>query len=89
MTLKNVYFYWVIIALPLLALAIAGLYFHLTADWFALLLIAYAFIYRPWTDGTRLYICGKITSKQLWRFFVPFWITFRRSDYFSFLYFDK
>lgn len=89
MTLKNIYFYWVMIALPLLALAIAVFYFHLAADWFALLLIVYAFIYRPWTDGTRLYICGKINSKQRWLFFVPFWITFRRSEYFSFLYFNK
>ena len=89
MTLKNVYFYWVLILPPLAALALGIFFFHLNEIWFGALLLAYVTIYRPWTDGTRLFLCGKISSKQRWRFFIPFWTTFKRVDYFMFLYFNK
>lgn len=89
MTLKNVSFYWALILLPMIALAI-GLYnYHLKPESFFLLLIVYGFIFRPWTDGTRLYYGGKITSKERLLFFIPFRMIFIRNEYFSFLYFDK
>ena len=84
--MKNIFVYYVAILTPLLAIII---WMRLTPHpyWFVLALFLYFFLYRPLTDGYRLYEKGIIGKKDICKLFIPF--NSIMVDHFRELYFRK
>lgn len=69
--MKNIFIYYVAISVPLAAIIIwVKLAPH--PYWFVSALFVYCFLYRPVTDGWRLYKKGLIKKKEIARMFIPF-----------------
>jgi hypothetical protein len=79
--MKNKLFFYLVITLPLLMLIWPLATGHKAL--FAVGLLAYALLYRPVTDGSRLLSIGKIERGDRWKLFIPFWsIKWFKSLYF-------
>jgi hypothetical protein len=82
LTMRNLLVYYLVIAIPLIALA--TLLFKGYKTVFFCGLIVYALLYRPLTDGFRLIALKKIEKQDLKKLFIPFW----RLKWFKNLYFN-
>lgn len=85
MNFRNLFFFYVIMAIPLLCLALLLRTHHVSAKIFVIGLFAYAFLYHPLICGLRLLQNKKIKRKEFFLNFVPFW----NQKYFNFLFFNK
>jgi len=83
--MKSLLVYYLSITIPLLALILLVSFHSIDSITFVILLMIWAFIYRPITDGMRLINKGIIQKKEFWKLFVPF----RRYDWFMELYFRR
>ena len=79
----NILVYYLLIFIPLIALAIGIKYELISSVTFASLLMGYAFIYHPFVSGLRLSALGILDRKNFWKTFIPFWNT----KYFGVLFF--
>ena len=82
--MKNLINYYAAIFLPMICL-ILYLLNGLSSTVFAVLLLTYALAYRPWIDALRLLALGKISRKQMYLPFIPFWSL----KYYSLLFFNR
>ena len=81
--LKNRLLYWILAAVPLGLIWLAG---HINGPyWFVSFLMFYVFIYRPALDTQRLLSLQVIEEKDAWRFFIP--LAVDRTRYFKLLWF--
>jgi hypothetical protein len=78
--MKNLAVYYFVILAPLVAILFTLKERNGT---FAILLLIYALVYRPLTDGYRLYVKGLITRKEIGNMFIPFYY---RAKWFKELY---
>jgi hypothetical protein len=83
--MKSLPVYFLAIATPLVALILLLITKGISSLTFALLLLIWALIYRPITDGKRLIEKGVIQKKDIWKLFLPFY----RYKWINELYFQK
>lgn len=83
MTTRNIFVFYLLIFIPLIALAIGIRNELISAVTFVSLLMGYIFIYHPFVSGLRLSALGILDQKNFWKTFIPFWNT----KYFSKLFF--
>jgi len=65
--MKKLLVYYFIILAPVILLIYASNMKQISSGWFAILLFAYAFIYRNITDYYRLRSKNVITKKEFWK----------------------
>ena len=85
MFLKNIFSFYILIALPLASLILAAKYNYINSNIFVLLLFVYCLIYHPFISGLRLLQSKKINKQDFWKNFIPFW----NDKYWMFLFFNK
>lgn len=85
MFLRNLFLFYILIALPLVSLILSGKYNYINSSTFILLLFLYIFLYHPFICGIRLVQSKKISKQDLWKNFIPFW----NDKYWTFLFFNK
>ena len=85
MFLKNIYVFYIMVALPLIVPVVAANNQYLSSEFFTLSLLAYCFIHHPLISGFRLVQNKKITTRVFWRNFLPLW----NLKYWNFLFLDK
>jgi len=83
--MKNILVYYLAIASPLVVLVILLKVQDISSLTFTVLLLIWALIYRPLTDGKRLIEKGIIQKREIWKLFIPF----RRYKWLNELYFKK
>jgi len=83
--MKNLLVYYLSITIPLLVIFLLLKLQYINSMTFAILMVLWALIYRPITDGTRLIKKGIIQKSEFWKLFIPF----RRNEWFKELYFRK
>lgn len=77
--LKNRLLYWILAAIPLALIVLAG---KINGSyWFVAFLGFYVFIYRPALDTQRLLSLRVIEEKDAWKFFIP--LAVDRTRYFK------
>jgi hypothetical protein len=85
MIFKNLFVYYLFIAIPLLALVLGAKYELYSSKEFVIGLAFYIFIYHPFISALRLVHKNKIKTAEIWRNFIPQWNT----KYFLTLFFEK
>ena len=85
MIFKNLFVFYLFIALPLVALVLGGKYELFSSAEFTIGLALYIFLYHPYISGLRLLHKNKIKTTEFWRNFIPLW----NSKYFTSLFFKK
>ena len=85
MYLKNIFFFYLLLLVPIALMALSAKYDYINSVAFIILLFAYAFFYHPAICGLRLVQTNKITRKDFWKNFIPFW----NDKYWTFLFFNK
>jgi len=83
--MKNLLVYYLSITIPLLVIFLLLKFQYINSMTFAILMVLWALIYRPITDGIRLIEKGIIQKNEIWKLFIPFW----RNNWFRELYFKK
>jgi len=83
--MKNLLVYYLSITIPLLGIFLLLKFQFINSMTFAILMVLWALIYRPITDGIRLIEKGIIQKNEIWKLFIPFW----RNNWFRELYFKK
>lgn len=68
--MKNIIIFYTIILIPIPIMFYLAKNNHLNS--FFLMLIIYILIYRPLTDGIRLYSKGIIKKSEIWKLLIPF-----------------
>lgn len=63
--------FWILVIIPLAALLLALHYDYEKTFFFGL--IIYAIVYRPILNIVRLLQLRKISRKDIWKFFIPFY----------------
>jgi hypothetical protein len=72
--MKNIWFYYLLIVVPMITLHLLGKYQLISPAFFAIFLLTYALIYHPLLSGYRLIAMGVIRKEQIWKCFIPLWI---------------
>ena len=85
MLTKNIFFFYLLLLLPISIIVLAAKYGYISSIIFALMLLTYVFLYHPFICGIRLVKSGKISRQDFWKNFIPFW----NDKYWSFLFFNK
>ncbi len=85
MYLKNIFSFYIQIALPLALLNLFAKYDYINSNTFVGLLFAYAFLYHPFICGLRLLQCKKINKQDFGKNFIPLW----NDKYWTFLFLNK
>lgn len=75
MTIRNKLVFYGLIFLPLAAIISAAKFGFVTSDIFVVSLAVYVFLYHPCISGLRLIYLDKLTRKNFWKMFIPFWGT--------------
>ncbi len=81
---KNIFFFYLLQLLPISIFVLAAKYGYIGSTMFALMFLAYVFLYHPFICGIRLVKSGKISRQDFWKNFIPFW----NDKYWSFLFFN-
>jgi uncharacterized membrane protein YdjX (TVP38/TMEM64 family) len=84
--MKNTIIYLLVTILPLPIYVYLGKFGIISSQEFVLLLLMYAFIYRPITDYYRLKQKGLISKEEFWKSFLPGYF---QQKYFLRLYTNK
>lgn len=69
--LKGAIVFWLLVIVPLAGLFLALEWYGKSAFFFGL--IIYAIVYRPVLNIVRLLQLKKISRKDIWKFFIPFY----------------
>lgn len=85
MILKNLFWFYFFILVPILLLIVLLKTSYINTIYFAILFIAYTTIYHPCIAGLRLVYSKKISRNKFWYNFIPFW----NQRFFSFLFFNS
>ncbi|PQJ20614.1 hypothetical protein [Tenacibaculum sp. SG-28] len=83
--MKNLFFYYLTILSPIVALIWLSRTDLVNPTLFVLLLFFYALIFRTYVDGKRLSDKNIIPKKDIWKMIIPG----KRFAYFKELYFEK
>ncbi|MFD0931119.1 hypothetical protein ACFQ0R_00760 [Psychroflexus salinarum] len=81
--MKNIYLYYISILAPLLFILWLSSSDTIDSTLFFIVLIVYAFIYRPFVDGKRLAEKNILQNKDIWKMLYPG----NHLNYFKELYF--
>ncbi len=69
--MRNTIIFYLVTILPLLISVYLGKFGIISSEEFVLLLLIYAFIYRPIADYSRLKQKGLISKNEFWKSFLP------------------
>ncbi len=83
--MKNIFNFYLAIFLPLILLVFLIRYQLIDANYFVILLLFYALVYRTFTDGIRLVDKNIIQKKDIWKMIIPG----SRLEFFRELYLKK
>ena len=83
--MRNKLVFYGLIFPPLAAMITATKFGSITSGIFAMSLAVYVFLYHPGVSGIRLIHLDKLTRKNFWKMFIPFWST----KYFKNLFLDS
>ncbi len=73
------YYFIILIPLPIMVWLVES---NMTKE-FVILLLFYALIYRPLTDGCKLFLTEVVKKNEFWKMFIPFYLS---TKYFKELY---
>jgi len=82
---KKIYLFYCFLLIPFMTFVLAVKYNYISNFSFILFLIIYSLVYHPLISGIRLVQSKKISKKDFWKNFIPFW----NNKYYWFLFFNK
>jgi hypothetical protein len=83
--LRKLFVFYILISFPLILLILGIIYRYISGTAFVILLLAYIIVYHPLISGLRLLQTHKISKRDFWKNFIPFW----NDKYWTFLFFNK
>ena len=82
---KNLLLFYLSLIIPFGLIILFVKFDYIDANVFVLLLAIYFFVYRPLICALRLFQNQKISKRDFWKNFIPFW----NDKYWVFLFFNR